>query len=51
MELNELAIGCIESDYLKRYLTEQKHIFTSEEQLIIIHNCEKTLAEKKEIYN
>ena len=51
MELNELAISCIESDYLRNYLTEKGHVFTSEEQLIIIHNCAKTLDEKLEIYN
>lgn len=50
MELNGIAIGCIESDYLKSYLLEQKHNFNSEEQLIIIHNCRKTLADKIEIY-
>lgn len=50
MELNEVAIGCIESDYLKHYLLDCKHTFSSEEQLIIIHNCRKTLAEKIEIY-
>lgn len=50
MDLNALAISCIESDYLKKYLIESNHTFTLEEQITIIFNSNIPLRDKLNMY-
>lgn len=51
MRLNELAIATFESDYLKKYLTDIKHVFTLEEMVTILINSKFSLSTKISILN
>lgn len=51
MNLNQLAINTISSDYIKNYLTKVNHKFTLEEQITIIFNSELDFNAKIELYN
>jgi hypothetical protein len=49
MELNDIAIGTIQSEHLKEHLKKEKKIFTPEEQVTIIYNSDLTIDEKEDI--
>lgn len=51
MRLNELTISTFKSDYLKKYLTDIKHVFTLEEMVTILINSKFSLSTKINILN
>lgn len=50
MDINNIAIESIRSDYIKEYLTNIHHQFTLEEQATIIYNSDIVLEDKMHIF-
>lgn len=50
MDINNIAINSIKSDYIRNYIASLNHKFTLEEQLVIIYNSELRTSEKVDIF-
>jgi anion-transporting ArsA/GET3 family ATPase len=50
MDLNELAISTIRSEYIRKYLTDKKHKFTVEEQVALIIHSDISIEEKEKLF-
>jgi hypothetical protein len=50
MDLNELAISTIRSEYIRKYLTDKKHKFTVEEQVALIVHSDLSIEEKEKLF-